>query len=102
MKSAIADIGKLMEDYTASLLETSRGRSESVVAKSITIPPKQRDKVASRKEFSVLDKRQKENVNCRSDSDHVATHLDCDRTLHRKFEILYLYGTGSTLINIYY
>ncbi|XP_076150022.1 uncharacterized protein LOC143133930 isoform X1 [Alosa pseudoharengus] len=77
VRSAIADIGKLMEDYTASLLETSRCRSKSGAVKLCTsILSDQGDTGTPRKECTVLGQRLKDNINCRSDSDQVAAQLD--------------------------
>ncbi|XP_062377609.1 zinc finger protein 865-like [Sardina pilchardus] len=77
VRSAIADIGKLMEDYTASLLEKSRCRNESEAVKLCTsIQSCQGNTGTPRKEFTVLGQRPKENIKCRSGSDQVATPLD--------------------------
>lgn len=80
VRSAVADIGKLMEDYTASLLEISRGRSENEVTKSKSKLTDDRSRLGSQNEFSVHGKRLE---NGRSDSDQEAVQLECDLALYQ-------------------
>lgn len=99
VRSAIADIGKLMEDYTVSLLETSRGRRESEAMKSKPVQSDQRDTKSSGKECRPIALDQRLEENCRSDTDQVVV-TDFG---HRKFirEILSLQVKHSVSSSIF-
>lgn len=82
MKSAVADIGKLMEDYTASILEISRCRAENEVTTSNTKLTDDRGLPGSQNEFTGAIGKRQESVNDRNDQETV--QLQCNIALYRK------------------